>query len=391
MRTVFKKIAYPFFLLLFTGLLAEGTLRAISTRDKHIDYLFGKKSYFLAPFHTPNEVPQVDTTSWFKYNVYDAQLGWSIGKLGAQPPYYSDYNGYRCSKQDHDSMIIQKLYHGERKAYDIVCMGNSFTHGDEVDFENTWPYQLEQLTGLATLNLGVGGYGIDQALLRYTNEQPQSNIVILGMVAGDLDRARTQIYNLTVGGLKTKPVFEFDSTGTYVRNQPTVHGAELLHHFKQPEKSSLLKRERYWPALFTWHWYDNLYTVRTLRTFPVWRQHRQSIYRKDGEDLEYCISILKEAQKQAHQNNARFVVLLLDNLNTFLDWDTHGNPWLIFISKLQEQGIEYWYYNELLYNKYINNPSTVINKGLVHYTPEANHEVAKFVRQNLIEKENEME
>lgn len=380
-----KKIAYPIFVFFVTVLLAEGVLRLISTRANHIDYLFGKRSYFLPPFQIPKEVPQVDTTTWFKYNVYDAMLGWSIGKLGSQPPYYSDSFGYRCAIQQYDSLISKRVFRQDKDTttWDIVCLGNSFTHGDEVTFEETWPYQLEQLTGMKTLNLGVGGYGIDQAYLRYKQEGPKAKLVILGMVAGDLDRATTQIYNLTFGGLKTKPLFVFNKGQAHVKNQPAVFGETLLEQFEKPETSELLKRERYWPNLFVHRWYDVLYTVRTIRAFSVWSRHRSSIYNTPGPDLVNCISILKEAKRVVEQHDARFVVLLLDNLNTFIDWDKHGNPWEVFTINLQEAGIEYWYYGDSFYKSYKKSPDDVINHGLVHYTPKANREVAEFVRKHL--------
>lgn len=363
--------------------LAEATLRITSRRQNHIDYLFEKRSYFLPPFHKPEEFPQVDTTTWYKYNVYDALLGWSIGKLGSQPPYYSDHHGYRCSKDRYDALIANRVFHHDTTTWDIVCLGNSFTHGDEVSFEQTWPYQVEQLTGKKTLNLGVGGYGIDQAYLRYQQENPKAKLVILAMVAGDLDRARTQIYNLTVGGLKTKPMFVIENNTMQVVNQPALHGEALRQQFESPETSEFLKRERYWPNLFVWYWFDYLYIARTLRAFPIWKQHRQSIYTTDGDDLEYCISILKEIEKGVEQHDARFVVLLLDNLNTFIDWDKQGNPWEIFTHNLQEAGIEYWYYGDSFYKAYKNNPDDVINHGLVHYTQKANRRVAEFVKTKI--------
>lgn len=377
-------LKYGIFLVVFTLLLAEVALRVLTKKSDHIDYLFGKKSYFLPPLGTPEKMPQVDTASWFKYNIYHKQLGWSIGRLGAMDDlYFSDENGYRCSRQLYDSLIRDSILHQQALEYDIVCLGNSFTHGDEVSFEETWPYQVEHLTGMKTLNLGVGGYGIDQAYLRYQQEAPKSKLVILGMVAGDLDRSRTQIYNLTVGGLKTKPMFVFEHNTIRVENQPALHGEALRQQFENPETSDLLKRERHWPNLFVRYWYDHLYTVRTVRAFPVWSQHRSSIYRTAGEDLDYCISILKEAKRGVEQHDARFVVLLLDNLNTFIDWDEHGNPWEVFTTNLQEAGIEYWYYGDTFYKAYKNNPDDVINRGLVHYTPKANREVAEFVRKHL--------
>ena len=44
--------------------------------------------------------------------------------------------------------------------------GDSFTQGNEVSDQDTYPAELERILGVPTANLGVSGYGPDQALLR---------------------------------------------------------------------------------------------------------------------------------------------------------------------------------------------------------------------------------
>src|SRR4029453_14982379 len=44
--------------------------------------------------------------------------------------------------------------------------GGPFTYGDEVNDGQTWPAQLQLLTGRRVLNAGVSGYGFDQIVLR---------------------------------------------------------------------------------------------------------------------------------------------------------------------------------------------------------------------------------
>ena len=48
----------------------------------------------------------------------------------------------------------------------ILAVGDSFTFGDEVNDGQTWPAQLQLLTGRRVLNGGVSGYGFDQIVLR---------------------------------------------------------------------------------------------------------------------------------------------------------------------------------------------------------------------------------
>ena len=48
----------------------------------------------------------------------------------------------------------------------ILAVGNSFTFGDEVSDDATWPAQLEAETRRRVVNAGVFGYGLDQTILR---------------------------------------------------------------------------------------------------------------------------------------------------------------------------------------------------------------------------------
>jgi hypothetical protein len=47
-----------------------------------------------------------------------------------------------------------------------LVVGDSFTAGSGVNDEQTWPADLERMTGQPVLNAAVGGWGIDQMILR---------------------------------------------------------------------------------------------------------------------------------------------------------------------------------------------------------------------------------
>lgn len=368
-------LKFILFVLVFTLILAEVSLRIISSQKDHIVTLFNKRWYYLAPFEIPQQFPDVTKPS-DPYRVYDADLGWSLGKNASGAPlYYSDANGYRCSKAMFDSAQSQAP-----REYDVICIGDSFTHGDEVLFEETWPYYLAESTGLKVLNLGVGGYGIDQAGLRHFKEKQKAKLVILGLVSGDLERACTQVYDLIGGGLKTKPIFAFHGDTVHVENRPAIFGDELKRQFHDPEHSSFLSRELGYPQLFVHHWYDRVYLVRTLKTFPLWSKSKQPIYRTDDERLTYCLKILSYIKTEVEKQGAEFRILLLDNMNTFEDWSKlQGDPWILFRKKLEEQGLIYFSLGNKFERAYVTSRDSVINKGLVHYTPSANRQVATFL------------
>jgi hypothetical protein len=69
------------------------------------------------------------------------------------------------------------------KRYIAQSYGDSFVEGAEVGPDHTWQAQFEQLTGEAILNLGVGGYGLDQAVLKFEKHARRypTRLAILGL------------------------------------------------------------------------------------------------------------------------------------------------------------------------------------------------------------------
>jgi hypothetical protein len=73
----------------------------------------------------------------------------------------------------------------------VAVFGDSFTYGSEVANPDAWPARLEALhPGIEMLNYGIGGYGADQAYLRFAREGTamQPRIALMGFVSDDLTR-----------------------------------------------------------------------------------------------------------------------------------------------------------------------------------------------------------
>lgn len=67
--------------------------------------------------------------------------------------------------------------------------GDSFTFSDEVDHEHAWGNVLARKMGCRVANRGVGGYGTDQALLRFRRYQDdRSRVMLLGFATVNIQR-----------------------------------------------------------------------------------------------------------------------------------------------------------------------------------------------------------
>ena len=96
-----------------------------------------------------------------------------------------------------------------------VALGDSFTYAEDVEDADAWPHLLSVALGCSIDNLGVGGYGLDQAYLRYLPLTRKDHVVIIGLYHHMLRRNGAASYTFFAGqGTDhlptidmTKPVF----------------------------------------------------------------------------------------------------------------------------------------------------------------------------------------
>lgn len=99
----------------------------------------------------------------------------------------------------------------------ILAVGDSYTEGGEVEDNASWPAHLERQTGRRVINGGVGGYGIDQTVLRaealVAHFRP--SVLLVGFIADDIGRAE---FSRRSGA--AKPYFTADDAALVLHNVP---------------------------------------------------------------------------------------------------------------------------------------------------------------------------
>ncbi|MEZ6036071.1 MAG: hypothetical protein R3F29_01235 [Planctomycetota bacterium] len=105
----------------------------------------------------------------------------------------------------------------------IVAVGDSFTFGDQVDDDETWPAALERQLGRPVKNGGVFGYSLTQTVLRGEQlmDRLHPEVLIVSMIADDLLRSS---YSRRYTNL---PVLDFepDGPGLVLKGVPIDHSA----------------------------------------------------------------------------------------------------------------------------------------------------------------------
>jgi hypothetical protein len=145
--------------------------------------------------------------------------------------YRYDSNGIRVDEEAVAYSMVPPA--GLRR---IALFGDSFTHGDGVAFESSWGKRLEDTLGeqepAEVLNFGFGGYGTDQAFLRWklARKALSPNVVVLGFQPENMGRNLNLIrilYFWKTGIPFSKPRFVIQGDRLRLVNSPTIPPDEL--------------------------------------------------------------------------------------------------------------------------------------------------------------------
>lgn len=134
----------------------------------------------------------------------------------------------------------------------LSIFGDSFTYGNEVANSEAWTFRLEEnRRDLEVLNYGVGGYGMDQAYLRFMLEGPRlpPHIAVIAFTTDDI-RRNVNVYRRFLSGREIalfKPHFDLQPDGTLVLHGTPAPTAAAYRHFADvPGDVRLVGAHDYW-------------------------------------------------------------------------------------------------------------------------------------------------
>lgn len=264
--------------LLLTLLLLEVTTRLVWW-NRPAASLFGRQVTLLPrPLVTAEQVGILEewSASPVHYVRFDPVLGWSI-----TPATTAEWEGTVYTSNS-IGIRSQREYSLEKPAgvTRIAAFGPSFTHADEVQGHETWAAQMEQARpDLEVMNWGVGGYGTDQAFLRYQTQGAayRPDIVIIGFEEDNFNRNANRFrpfFRPETGLPLPKPVFIAGENGLELVANPFPD----LDTFK----TTLLDRPERFLALLCPHDFfcdPEQYRPAPLDVFTSYRFFRTLAYR----------------------------------------------------------------------------------------------------------------
>ncbi|MDY7003946.1 MAG: hypothetical protein SWX82_08295 [Cyanobacteriota bacterium] len=200
--------------------------------------------------------------SEIRHTQYDELLGWvnlpnvNIPNMYGQGIYFQTNSQSLRNNEDFSINIPSNKVR-------IICSGDSFTMGWGVSNDQTWCQLLTSIDRrLQTMNMGQGGYGIDQVYLWYKRDGTkfEHNIQIFAFITDDfvrMQRAKSLGYG--------KPLLSLENGELVNHNFPVSRGYFLVP--KITEGSRYIQELRFlnlWQILFPRKLEsDNKYVVQT--------------------------------------------------------------------------------------------------------------------------------
>ncbi len=269
MSDILKSIATTLVSCLVSLLLVEGGLRL----------WHGVPVFALTDFrgqHKPNTA--------FKGLVrYDANLGWVMADHHSSGQIHTVDHGIRRSS------VGQKAAHEGG----ILVSGSSFTAGSGVEDWETWPAFLENETGIPVNNAAVGGWGLDQVVLRAEDllEKTKPDVLMVDIMDTTIRWAGYSILT------NPKPYFVVED-GRLTRPEPTVPRREN----QQPEDVGILKK-------IAGHIYvaDRIMAIVDARSW--YAQSPRSTAKTNADPVEVTCELVRRLALKAAEANIRFMVV----------------------------------------------------------------------------------
>lgn len=285
----------------------------------------------------------------------------------------------------------------------VAAFGDSFVYANEVTPEESWAARLEQhFPALEVLNYGVGGYGVDQALLRYRLEgaalAPQ--VVVMGFMPDDLRRV-VNVYRRFISSHEwplVKPRFVLTSEGSLALRPPPIGSLEDYRRFlADPAAVRALGQEDYWYETLIYEnpLYDASAVVR-LGTH-AWIRFRNRYVRSDrlvrgpvfnpaSSAFRIQVLLFETFAAEATQGGAQPLVVLLPDREAVQRLRRGQRPsYAPLADALLARGIAHVDLGAAFAAALEHTPPDALFRTGGHYSPAGNEVVARALGPRLVE------
>lgn len=263
------------------------------------------------------------------YMLHDDDLGWTNrpGACTRDRRYCANSAGLRSDREFTPAAPQGKLR--------ISLFGDSFIHGHDVDLPGSLAPQLEtalRARGIdaEALNFGVGGFGMDQAYLRYSREggRFETNVVVMGLQFENVAR-HVMVFRLIAFPQTaipfSKPRYYFDGPSLLIANRPTVAPEKIADTLATFDRSPLRRFESFYTRRYQRRWYSWSKLLSVVATWTAGEDSGLNVLDPAGEAFVITRALLEQFRNDVRVTGKPFLLLYLplkDNIAAQLNGGT---------------------------------------------------------------------
>jgi len=335
--------------------VCELVARILTETDKDGQVSF--KNRALLPYRFPDRMVEDKLDYYFQnkdkaYVIDDGRLGWTVApnRISENGLYQSNSRGIRSAPYEYSSRP-------EEGVLRVALFGDSFTHGDEVDFFRTWGYFLERdliENGVTAevLNFGVGGYGIGQAYLRWKllGGDFHPDIAVFGFQGENMQRTVNiirSLYSRNTWLVFSKPRLILDENDTLKTvNFPVIPPRRVPRVLDDFDRSPLARYEFWYnpenyrdPFWLKSRFFQIIYN-RFRRPRPDYKDYTVMEKTGGGTPEAVSLAILKQFAREAEEAGAFPIILHIPKKSHLkLLWKGETPAYYSLFRKLKADGI----------------------------------------------------
>lgn len=310
------RIALAAAMTVLSLLVLEAAVRVIGRTDA--DGTFYVRQRPVPPLHLPVEqlehaVRQYRSSTVQTLFVDDPALGWKPRAGAANELYAYNVAGLRAhaATDAAPGAVPARLR--------VAIFGDSFAHGSEVRFEQSWGARLQATLvrpdrDVEVLNFGVPGYGMDQAFLRWSHEGRAyaPDVVVFGLQVENAGRNLNLLRVLydSADLPFAKPRFIEAGEDLELINVPVPAPEDVVHIVQNLDAWPLVRHERYYDRdrYETRPWrYSRL--AGTIEALVAGGRRGQLEGDLPDEQRRLAFRIIDRFAREVQASGARFVVV----------------------------------------------------------------------------------
>ena len=319
--------------------------------------------------------------------IYDESTGWAHrpNSISQEGSFTVNAGGLR-SQVDYD----QNPLHDTLR---IAAFGDSFVAGVGVNDDQVWVKRLEvELNRLGmrveTLNFGVGGYGMDQAYIRWQNlgRAYKPDLVLFAFQPENLNRnvnVFRPLYYRRVAVPFSKPRFVLQNDQLALYNVPTLPTAELKSVYSSFASHPLAAFEAHYESHeFVSQWWAASRLASFINALVKSHGGARLDYGPGSERGELGKAIVDAFAESVKSSEAEFIVVHLpqrEHLQNLLDGKV--SPFSYLLNHINEN----YRYVDMVDHFGSQHTQGRFYDATHHYGPEINHLVARTLAGEIAE------